>query len=73
MALGWISQSEGSLMVKKADIGSKRLVSLEATSRRWREPQAWIRWVMGNPRVEFADMLDSEFQWVSRQGDVLFA
>ncbi len=50
-------------MVKKADIGSKRLVSLD--------PQAWIRWVMGNPRVEFAEMLDSEFEWVSRQGDVL--
>ncbi|NJM00542.1 MAG: Rpn family recombination-promoting nuclease/putative transposase [Synechococcaceae cyanobacterium SM2_3_2] len=50
-------------MVKKADIGSKRLVSLD--------PEAWIRWVMGNPRVEFAEMLDSEFEWVSRQGDVL--
>jgi hypothetical protein len=30
------------MMVKKADIGSKRLVSLEATCRRWREPQSWM-------------------------------
>jgi predicted transposase YdaD len=50
-------------MTKKADIGSKRLISLD--------PQAWSCWVTGNPRIEFADLLDSEFQWISRHGDVL--
>lgn len=44
-------------MVKKADIGSKRLVSLD--------PQAWIRWLTQNPQVQFTEMLDSEFEWVS--------
>lgn len=50
-------------MTKKADIGSKRLISLD--------PQAWSCWVTGNPNIEFADLLDSEFQWISRHGDVL--
>ncbi len=50
-------------MVKKADIGSKRLISLD--------PQGWSCWVTGNPRIEFADLLDSEFQWIAREGDVL--
>ncbi|MFQ3614725.1 MAG: Rpn family recombination-promoting nuclease/putative transposase [Cyanobacteriota bacterium] len=50
-------------MSKKADIGSKRLISLD--------PQAWIRWVTQNPKVQFQEMLDSEFEWLSRQGDVL--
>ncbi len=58
-------------MAPKADIGSKRLISLEATCRRWREPQSWSRWVTQNPLVEFQEMLNSEFQWVSREGDVL--
>lgn len=50
-------------MAPKADIGSKRLISLA--------PQSWIRWVTQNPQVEFQEMLSSEFQWVSREGDVL--
>ncbi len=49
--------------MKKADIGCKRLISLDL--------QGWSRWVTGNPRIEFADLLDSEFQWIAREGDVL--
>ncbi len=50
-------------MPPKADIGSKRLISLD--------PQAWIRWVTQNPQIQFQEMVTSEFQWLSREGDVL--
>ncbi|MGF1576670.1 MAG: Rpn family recombination-promoting nuclease/putative transposase [Cyanophyceae cyanobacterium] len=50
-------------MASKADIGSKRLVGLN--------PQSWVRWITQNPQVVFQEMLNSEFQWVSREGDVL--
>ncbi|MEN9224737.1 MAG: hypothetical protein Q6M54_04620, partial [Thermostichus sp. DRC_bins_24] len=50
-------------MGKKADIGSKRLIGLD--------PQSWSRWVTQNPQVQVQEMLDSEFQWLSREGDVL--
>jgi len=50
-------------MTKKADIGNKRLISLD--------PQSWSRWVTENPRIEFLEMLNTEFQWLAREGDVL--
>ena len=50
-------------MTKKADIGSKRLIS--------RDPEAWSRWVTGLSDVQALDTLSSEFQWVSRESDVL--
>lgn len=50
-------------MAKGADIGSKRLISLA--------PQAWVRWLLGDPRVEVIDFLSGDFQWVSRETDVL--
>ncbi|MBT9161124.1 MAG: hypothetical protein DDT26_02425 [Dehalococcoidia bacterium] len=50
-------------MPKKADIGCKRLISLD--------PHAWSCWVTGKPQLEFAALLDSDFQWLSRHGDVL--
>jgi predicted transposase YdaD len=50
-------------MTKKADIGSKRLIS--------RDPEAWSRWVTGLSDVVALDTLSSEFQWVSRESDVL--
>jgi predicted transposase YdaD len=48
---------------KAADIGSKRLISLA--------PDAWVQWVMNMPNVRAIEILGSEFQWVSRESDVL--
>ncbi|MGK7926150.1 MAG: hypothetical protein AB4290_13055 [Spirulina sp.] len=50
-------------MTKKADIGSKRLISLA--------PNRWARWVTQNPAIEVRKIISSDFQWVSREGDVL--
>ncbi len=50
-------------MAKAADIGSKRLISIA--------PDAWIKWVTDRPDVTAGDILSSEFQWLSREGDVL--
>ena len=50
-------------MAKVADIGGKRLISLA--------PDAWVRWVTGNPNVVAREMIGSDFQWVSRENDVL--
>ena len=50
-------------MAKKADIGSKRLISLS--------PDPWVKWVTNDPTVQALDIIDSEFQWISRESDVL--
>ena len=50
-------------MAKKADIGSKRLVSLA--------PDGWARWVTNLSDVTVIDFIDAQFQWVSRDSDVL--
>lgn len=50
-------------MTKKADIGSKRLIGLA--------PDAWVQWVSGSDDVVPREFLDGEFQWVSRENDVL--
>ena len=50
-------------MTKKADIGSKRLISLA--------PDNWIKWITQRQDLTFSEFLDSEFQWVSRENDVL--
>ena len=50
-------------MAKSADIGSKRLISLD--------PAAWVRWLTGDPTVEALDFVSGEFEWVSRATDVL--
>lgn len=50
-------------MPKAADIGSKRLISLD--------PDAWVRWVTQKPDVIAKEILSSEFQWISRDTDVL--
>ncbi|MEB3826835.1 hypothetical protein, partial [Phormidium sp. CCY1219] len=50
-------------MVKQADIGSKRLISLA--------PELWVQWVTQIQQVEVRDIIASEFQWVSRESDVL--
>jgi predicted transposase YdaD len=50
-------------MVKKADIGSKRLISLD--------PTAWAQWVTQDPTITTQEILSSEFQWISRESDIL--
>ena len=48
---------------KKADLGSKRLISLA--------PNNWVQWVTQQPGLEVLEFLDSEFQWIGRENDVL--
>ncbi len=50
-------------MTQSSDIGSKRLISLD--------PQGWCRWITQNSALLFQEILNSEFQWLSREGDVL--
>ncbi len=50
-------------MPKKADIGSKRLISLS--------PNAWVKWVTQSIEVSAREILASEFQWISRESDVV--
>lgn len=50
-------------MAKPADIGSKRLISLA--------PNTWVQWVTESSAVTALEILDPEFQWVSRQNDTL--
>ncbi|OCQ95312.1 hypothetical protein BCD67_02505 [Oscillatoriales cyanobacterium USR001] len=47
----------------QADIGSKRLIGLA--------PNAWVQWVTNIPNVVARNILDAEFQWLSRESDVL--
>ncbi|MBW4567739.1 MAG: Rpn family recombination-promoting nuclease/putative transposase [Tolypothrix carrinoi HA7290-LM1] len=50
-------------MAKVADIGGKRLISLA--------PDAWVKWVTQSPDVLAREILASEFQWISRESDVV--
>ncbi len=50
-------------MAKVADIGGKRLLGLA--------PDAWAKWVTQQDDVIFLDIIGSDFQWVSRENDVL--
>jgi predicted transposase YdaD len=50
-------------VAKKADIGGKRLLGLA--------PDTWAQWVTQQPDVVMREILGSEFQWVSRENDVL--
>ena len=50
-------------MAKTADIGSKKLISLA--------PDAWVKWVSGLEDIVPREILNAEFQWVSRESDVL--
>ncbi len=50
-------------MVKKADISTKKLISLA--------PENWVKWVTQIPDITPGEILNSEFQWISRESDVL--
>lgn len=50
-------------MTKAADISTKKLISLA--------PNNWVRWVTDIPNVVAQEILSSDFQWISRESDVL--
>lgn len=50
-------------MSQPADISTKRLISLA--------PNNWVKWVTQIPDVYAGEILNSEFQWLSRESDVL--
>lgn len=50
-------------MPPASDIGSKRLIGLA--------PDAWARWVTRQPDAVAEEIVAADFQWVSRESDVL--
>lgn len=50
-------------MAKVADISTKKIISLD--------PDKWVKWVTSIPDTIAKEVLDSEFQWISRENDVL--
>jgi predicted transposase YdaD len=50
-------------MTKPADVSTKRLISLA--------PENWVKWVTQIPDITVGEILNSEFQWISRESDVL--
>jgi len=50
-------------MKKAADISTKKLISLA--------PNNWARWVTGISDIVTGEILNTEFQWISRQSDVV--
>ncbi|WP_392531611.1 Rpn family recombination-promoting nuclease/putative transposase [Nostoc sp. C117] len=50
-------------MNKATDISTKKLISLA--------PNNWARWVTGIPDIVTGEILNTEFQWISRQSDVV--
>ncbi|MCC5634739.1 Rpn family recombination-promoting nuclease/putative transposase [Nostoc sp. CHAB 5844] len=60
-------------MTKPADVSTKRLISLAPNS--WviisLAPNSWVKWVTRIPDVVAGEILSSEFQWISRESDVL--
>ncbi|MEA5608711.1 Rpn family recombination-promoting nuclease/putative transposase [Nodularia spumigena] len=48
---------------KSADVSTKRLISLA--------PDNWVKWVTQIPDIAAQEILNSEFQWISRESDVL--
>lgn len=50
-------------MPKPADTSTKKLISLA--------PDNWVRWVTGISNLQAREILSGEFQWISRESDVL--
>ncbi len=48
---------------KKADIGGKRLISLN--------PDQWVHWLIQDKTLKVQEILSSDFQWIARENDVL--
>jgi len=54
---------KGKKKPKVADISSKRLINLVPTD--------WLRWATELPNIKALEVLDSDFQWISRHSDAL--
>ncbi|MEH2324393.1 MAG: Rpn family recombination-promoting nuclease/putative transposase [Nostoc sp.] len=50
-------------MNKAVDVSTKKLISLA--------PDNWAKWVTGIPDIITGEILNTEFQWISRQSDVV--
>ncbi|MFN6482612.1 MULTISPECIES: Rpn family recombination-promoting nuclease/putative transposase [unclassified Nostoc] len=50
-------------MNKAVDVSTKKLISLA--------PNNWAKWVTGIPDIVTGEILNTEFQWISRQSDVV--
>jgi predicted transposase YdaD len=50
-------------MAKPADVGIKKLISLA--------PDNWVQWITQIPDITALEILSGEFQWISRENDVL--
>ena len=50
-------------MSKPADTSAKKLISLA--------PDNWVQWVTNIPDIQAGEILSGEFQWISRENDVL--
>lgn len=50
-------------MTKPADVSTKKLISLA--------PDNWVRWVTQIPHLTATEIVNSEFQWITRESDVL--
>jgi predicted transposase YdaD len=50
-------------MPKPADVSTKKIISLA--------PNNWVRWVTKIPGIVAKEILNSDFQWISRESDVL--
>jgi predicted transposase YdaD len=48
---------------KAADIGSKKLINVDLN--------AWVQWVLQQENITAQEMLKTEFQWISRETDIL--
>ena len=48
---------------KKADIGGKRLIGLA--------PNQWVNWLMNKDNLTVKEIVNSDFQWIARENDVL--
>ena len=50
-------------MAKKADVSTKKLISLPPENR--------VKWITQIPDIKAEEIINSEFQWISRESDVL--
>ncbi len=48
---------------KESDIGGKKLISLA--------PESWVRWITQNPKLKVIEIINTDFQWIERENDVL--
>ncbi|MGH2415265.1 MAG: hypothetical protein ACRDEA_16555, partial [Microcystaceae cyanobacterium] len=61
--ISYLISCVNSPMPQSADISSKKLISLA--------PDNWVKWVTQIPDITAQEILNSEFQWISRESDVL--